>query len=273
MKKLKTVNLITLTTDFGLQDPFVGQIKGAILRRNINAKIVDLTHAIEPHNILGGAVTIRSSYHSFPKGSVHMVVVDPGVGSQRNIIALMADDHIFIAPDNGALTFLMRDRKIQAVHRIENQSLFPDEISATFHGRDIMAPIAAALAEGMPLSEVGPEIDIKKCVQLDIPQTQLDEHGITGRVIYIDRFGNIRTTINSFTLAQYQPSSFAGIFIGTHTINAISSTYSDTTTGELLALIDSAGHLEIAVNRGNAAKLTGCKIGDPVNVMMERETN
>ncbi len=268
---MKTVNLITLTTDFGLQDPFVGQIKGAILRRNIKAQIVDLTHAIEPHNILAGAVTIRSSYHFFPKGSTHMIVVDPGVGSQRKIIALKADDHIFIAPDNGSLTFMIRDRKIQAVHRIENQSLFPNEISATFHGRDIMAPIAAALARGLPLREVGPKISVEECVQLDIPTTHFDENGITGRVIYIDRFGNIGTTINSFTLAQYQPSSFAGIFIGAHNINAISATYSDTEAGELLALIDSAGNLEIAVNRGNAAKLTGCKIGDPVSVVMEQE--
>ena len=194
---MNTVNLITLTTDFGLQDPFVGQMKGAILRRNLQAKIVDLTHAIEPHNIMAGAVTIRSSYHSFPKGTVHVVVVDPGVGSQRKIIAMMADDHIFIAPDNGALTFLMRDRKVQAVHRIENSSLFPNEISATFHGRDIMAPVAAALADGMLLKEVGPEIELSECVQLDIPTTQFDENGITGRVIYIDRFGIFTHSIPS----------------------------------------------------------------------------
>ena len=268
---METVNLITLTTDFGLQDPFVGQLKGAILRRNFQARIIDLTHSIQPHNILAGAVTIRASYHSFPKGSIHMVVIDPGVGSQRQIIALQADEHLFIAPDNGSLTFLMRDREVQAVHRVGNRSLFPDEISATFHGRDIMAPVAAALANGMPLDEVGPKIDLGNCIQLDIPVTHYDENGITGRVIYIDRFGNIRTTITSFTLAQYQPSSFAGIFIGQHKINAISTTYSDTSPGELLALIDSAGHLEVAVNRGNAAELTSCKIGDPVTVAMEQE--
>ena len=131
--------------------------------------------------------------------------------------------------------------------------------------------VAAALAGGMPVEEVGPKTSVEKCVQLDIPATQLDENGITGRVIYVDRFGNIRTTITSFSLAQYQPSSFSGIFIGKHRINAISSTYSDVATGELLALIDSAGHLEIAVNRGNAAQITGCRIGDPVTVMMDKE--
>lgn len=268
---MKFANLITLTTDFGLQDPFVGQIKGAILRRNINTRIIDLTHAIAAHDILGGAVTIRSSYHYFPKGSVHMIIVDPEVGTQRMIIAMMADDHIFIAPDNGSLTLIMRDKKVQAVHRVSNRALFPSEVSATFHGRDIMAPVAAALASGMTLDQVGPQIDIKDCVQLDIPKTHVDENGITGRVIGVDRFGNIRTTINSSHISRYQPGSFAGIFIGSHQINAISSTYADTAAGELLALIDSAGHLELAMNRGNAAEKTGCKIGDPVTIVMNQE--
>lgn len=271
MKTHPAVNLITLTTDFGLQDPFVGQMKGAILRKNSRAMIVDLTHAIEPHNVLAGAVTIRASYHSFPRGSVHLIVIDPGVGSQRKILALRADDHMFIAPDNGLLTLMFRDRKVQDLHRVENRSLFPNEISATFHGRDIMAPVAAALARGMELNEVGPKITVDKCVQLDIPPTQADENGITGRIIYIDRFGNMRTTITSANLAQYQPSSFAGIFIGKHKINAISSTYSDVPPGELVALIDSAGHLELAVNRGSARDVTGGRIGDPVIVTMEQE--
>lgn len=268
---MKQTNLITLTTDFGYADPFAGQIKGAILRRNSSARIIDLTHGIEPHNILGGAVTIRASYHYFPHGTVHMVVVDPGVGTQRKIITMKADDHVFIAPDNGALTLIMRDKNIQAVHRVANRSLFPSEVSATFHGRDIMAPVAAALAGGMTLDQVGPAITMQECVQLDIPRTQLDENGITGRVISIDRFGNIRTTITSANISSYQPASFAGIFIGSHQINAISATYGDRPAGALLALIDSAGHLEIAVNRGNAAALTGCRIGDPVSVLMDRE--
>ena len=268
---MKFPNLITLTTDFGLEDAYVGQIKGAIYRRNIHARIIDLTHAVEAHDIMTAAVTIRSSYHYFPKTCVHMVVVDPGVGSQRKIIALKADDHLFIAPDNGALTFILRDKKIQALHRVSNRSLFPDEVSATFHGRDIMAPVAAALADGLDITNVGPAIKDDECVQLDIQKTQLDEHGITGRVIHIDRFGNIQTSITSGNISIYQPSSFAGIFIRSNKINAISSTYSDTEEGELLAVIDSAGHLEIAMNRGNASEKIECKIGDPVTIVMDRE--
>jgi len=268
---VKFPNLITLTTDFGLQDAYVGQIKGAIYRRNVHARIIDLTHAIQAHDIMTAAVIVRSSYHYFPQNSVHMIVVDPGVGSQRKIIALRADNHIFVAPDNGALTFIIRDKEIQALHRVSNKSLFPDEISATFHGRDIMAPIAAALAEGLEFSNVGPAIEIEKCVQLDIQKTQLDEHGITGRVIHIDRFGNIQTSITSANISIYQPSSFAGIFIRSNKINAISSTYSDIAEGELLAVIDSAGHMEIAMNRGNAAEKIECKIGDPVTIVMANE--
>lgn len=265
-------NLITLTTDFGLQDAYVGQIKGAILRRNIHARIIDLTHALDAHDLLTAAVTIRSSYHYFPKKSVHMVVVDPGVGSQRKILAMMADDHLFLAPDNGILTFLIRDsKKIQAVHRVANRSLFPNEISATFHGRDIMAPVAAALAGGMEITEVGPEITILDCVELDIPKTQLDDHGITGTVIHIDRFGNIQTSITSGNLSHYQPSSFTGITLCTHKVDAIATTYSDVKEGELVGVIDSSGHLEIAVNKGSAAEKIQCVIGDPVTVKMERQ--
>ncbi|MDW7773054.1 MAG: SAM-dependent chlorinase/fluorinase [Desulfobulbaceae bacterium] len=264
-------NLITLTTDFGLQDAYVGEIKGAILRRNLNVTIIDLTHAIDVHDIRTAAMTIRSSYHYFPTGTVHMIVVDPGVGSQRNILAMLADDHIFIAPDNGTLTFLIRDRKIRSLHRVANSSLFPDEISATFHGRDIMAPIAAALAGGLNIAEVGPPISIEECVQLKVPKNELDERGITGSVIHIDRFGNIKTTITSGDLGLYQPTEFAGIVLCSHVIDTLSSTYSDAAEGELVAVVDSSGHLEIAVNRGSAAKKIGCAIGDPVTVAMARE--
>jgi len=267
---MRSPNLITLITDFGLQDAYVGQIKGSILRRNINARIIDLTHALDAHDILSAAVMIRSSYHYFPKESVHMIVVDPGVGSQRKILTMMADDHLFIAPDNGILTLLLRDKKIQALYRVQNRYLFPDEISATFHGRDIMAPVAAALAEGMKLSEVGPAIAVGDCVQLAIPETILEEHSITGRVIHIDRFGNVQTSITSGDLSLYRPSSFAGITLRSHTINAISTTYSDSRAGESVAVIDSSGHLEIAVNRGSAAEKMGCCIGDPVTVTMEK---
>jgi len=264
-------NIITLTTDFGLQDPYVGQMKGAILKRNITARIVDLTHAISPHDILDAAVTIRTSYRYFPSGTIHLIVVDPGVGSQRSILAATGENHLFIAPDNGLLTLLAMDNKLEAVHRVENSSLFPSEVSGTFHGRDIMAPVAAALASGLPLDKVGPETTFTECVQLEIPEPSIDEQGITGQVMHFDHFGNLKTTITSRHFSQFQPSSFSGINIGNQSIDALSSTYAEQAAGELVALMDSSGYLEIAVNRGNAAKMTGCTIGDPVTVQLKKE--
>ena len=261
-------NLITLTTDFGLADPYVGQIKGVILQRNISARIIDLTHAVEPHDIPAAAMAIHASYPFFPPGTVHMVVVDPGVGSGRMILAAVAGDHLFVAPDNGVLTLILRDGKIQALHRVDNRSLFPADISPTFHGRDIMAPVAALLAGGMALERVGPPVPADRCVLLDIPEARRDGGGISGQVIGVDRFGNIRTSITAADLGDRRPDAVAGVVVGTDRIDAVVATYSDRPAGELLALIDSTGHLEIAVNRGNAARLTGCRIGDPVRVTL-----
>ncbi|NOQ46396.1 MAG: hypothetical protein GQ559_06960 [Desulfobulbaceae bacterium] len=262
-------SLITLTTDFGLQDPYVGQMKGAILKRNITTRIVDLTHAIPPHDILTAAVTIRTSYRYFPKGAIHLIVVDPGVGSRRSILAAAGDHHLFIAPDNGVLSMLAADNKLDTVHRVENSSLFPLEVSGTFHGRDIMAPVAAALASGLPLNKVGQATKYDDCVKLNLPLPVISDRSIEGRVLHIDHFGNIRTTITSKSLSRFQPSSFSGIEIGSHRIHAISSTYSECPQGKLVAVIDSSGYLEIAVNKGNAADVTGCGIGNPIVVRME----
>jgi len=262
-------NIITLTTDFGLQDPYVGQVKGAILKNNISVRIIDICHSIPAHDTLSAAVAIRTSYNYFPNGSIHLVIVDPGVGSQRRILAAASEHHLFIVPDNGILSLLFKDNRIQTVHRVENASLFPSEISSTFHARDIMAPVAAALAGGMPLDKVGPTADISSCVHLDLPEPVITDRKIEGQALHIDRFGNIRTNITSANLSRFQPSSFSGVRIKGHQVNSISSTYTDSPSGGLVAVVDSAGYLEIAVNRGDAAQLTKCRIGDPLIVLME----
>jgi S-adenosylmethionine hydrolase len=268
---MSTTNLITLTTDFGLEDPYVGQMKGAILKRNNFARIIDLTHAIAPHDILQGAVVIRTSYRYFPDATIHLVVVDPEVGTQRGILAARADKHIFIAPDNGLLTLLGMDNRIEVIRRVENQSLFPTEISSTFHGRDIMAPVAAALAGGLSLEEVGPEILFADCVQLDIPEPVVEKDVIRGHMLHSDRFGNIRTTITTRHLSAFQPSNFAGITIGDLHIGSISSTYGECSAGEPVAVIDSSGYLEIAINRGNAALELACQPGEEIVVHYQPE--
>jgi len=263
---MNTANLITLTTDFGLDDPYVGQMKGAILKHNSSARIIDLTHAIAPHDILQGAVTIRTSYRYFPEGTIHLVIVDPEVGTQRSILAARAEGHIIVAPDNGLLTLLAMDNRIDLIHRVENQSLLPTTISSTFHGRDIMAPVAAALAGGLPLNEVGPKTLFDECIRLDIPNPTVEEDTIRGHMLHSDRFGNIRTTITSRHLSTFQPSAFSGITVGDQTIDSISTTYADTRPGEPVAVIDSSGYLEIAINRGNAAMELACQPGEEILV-------
>lgn len=266
---MQFANIVTLTTDFGLEDPYVGQVKGAILKYNISAHIIDICHSIPPHDILTAAVMIRTSYNYFPKGSIHLIIVDPGVGSQRRIVAATGGKHLFIAPDNGVLSLLFKDNMIETVHRVENASLFPSDISSTFHGRDIMAPVAAAIAGGMVLDKVGPVVNINDCTQLNLPEPNITETGIEGQVLHIDHFGNIRTNITSADLSKFQPASFSGIKIKGYTINNISNTYSDSPPGSLVAVIDSGGYLEIAVNRGNAARQIECSTGTPLVVLME----
>ncbi len=162
--------IISLITDFGLIDPYVGQMKGTILRRNPRAQLVDLSHAIPRQDITGAAIVLHSSYAFFPPGTVHLVVVDPGVGSQRRILAAAGDEQIFVAPDNGILSLLLRDQIISRVYCVEQRELFADTVSPTFHGRDIMGPVAAALAGGLvELAAVGSEVSPDSCVCLDLP--------------------------------------------------------------------------------------------------------
>ena len=146
--------IFTLTTDFGLLDPYAGQLKGALLKGFPSATIIDLTHAIPAWDVVTAAVTIRTSYAFFPAGTIHLIVVDPGVGSQRSILVAAGDNHYFIAPDNGILSLLVLDHKIETIHRVEHPDFFGAAVSPTFHGRDIIAPVAAALAQGTGLAHL-----------------------------------------------------------------------------------------------------------------------
>ena len=258
--------IISLSTDFGLNDPYVGQMKGAILRHNPAARLVDLSHAIPPQDILGAALVLHSSYAFFPAGTVHLVVVDPGVGSQRRILAAEAKEHYFVAPDNGIFSLLLQDQVIKRAHLVAEKRFFAQSVSPTFHGRDIMGPVAAALAGGLPVSAVGPEALVSSCICLDLPPAHVNKQHITGQVLQIDHFGNIRTTICQTHLAQFTDPQQCQVLMNRKQINGIHSTYTDAEPEELVALIDSAGYLEIAVNTGNAAEYLQCRIGDAVQV-------
>ncbi|WP_446009977.1 SAM hydrolase/SAM-dependent halogenase family protein [Candidatus Electrothrix sp.] len=263
---VRASGLISLTTDFGLHDPYVGQMKGAILQRHPVAQLVDLSHAIPRQDILGAALVLHSSYAFFPAGTVHLVVVDPGVGSQRRILAAEAQGHYFVAPDNGTFSLLLRDQLVQRVYLVEERGLFAETVSTTFHGRDIMGPIAAALASGMPISTVGPEVLPASCVCLEIPVAQVAGQKIMGQILQIDHFGNIRTTIRQTDLRGFVDPQQCQVMLSGQQIKGIHTTYAEAGPGDLVALIDSAGYLEIAVNMGNAAEHLQCGTGDAVEV-------
>lgn len=257
--------IITLTTDFGLQDPYAGQLKGALLSGCPSATIIDITHAIPPWDVVTAAFIIRTSYVFFPFGSIHLVVVDPGVGGQRSILVAEGDGHFFIVPDNGILSLLVADHKIETVHRVEHPGFFSASVSPTFHGRDIMAPVAAALAKGRALHDFGAALSLETIRLIIVPSTVQESKRMHGQVQRIDHFGNIRTTLR-VGRGCLETTSFQSLEISGRSIATLARTYSDVAPGALLALSDSSGYLEIAANQASAAEILGCVPGDEITV-------
>ncbi|MCL2458156.1 MAG: SAM-dependent chlorinase/fluorinase [Desulfobulbus sp.] len=260
---------IALTTDFGLQAAYVGQLKGAVLSGCPTATIVDLTNAIPPWNVVAAAATIRTSYHFFPSGTIHLIVVDPGVGSERAILVAAGGGYFFIAPDNGCLSLLVADQILTSIHRVEHPARFAPAISATFHGRDLMAPVAAALARTGDLGQFGPAIAPESIRMTPVPAVVRIDDCLHAHVLRIDHFGNIQTTIRVDS-GQFDPTLFGFAEIDSWRINRFVQTYHKAPVGELLALVDSVGYLEIAANQASAAALIGCQPGDPVTVHLVR---
>ena len=259
--------IITLTTDFGMSDAYVGVMKGAILGINPNVQIVDLTHAVPPQDIHEAAFLIHSAYHYFPEGTIHTVVVDPGVGSDRRAIVYQTDRAFFVCPDNGILTYLLQEiensgKPSTRVVAIQNRDYFLPEVSNTFHGRDIFAPVAAHLSLGVPLADIGPPV--QDLVQLSIPTPRVSEGTVIGQIAKIDKFGNAITNIPESALvggtAPYE------ITVGNTRLTRINRAYAESEIGEPLAIIGSFGALEIAVNGGSAERHLGLKRGDAVVV-------
>lgn len=256
--------LITLTTDFGLNDPYVGQLKGTLLSCCPTATIIDLSHAVPAWDLLAAAIVIHSSYAYFPPATVHLIVVDPGVGSSRNIVAAQGEGHFFVCPDNGILSLLLAEDKIEAACIINYPTMGAGAVSPTFHGRDIMAPVAATLAQGRAISELGDE-RAPECLQrLPSWQPQRIDQGWQGRVLGIDHFGNLRTSIRAQDLPEQ--GGFIALEINGQCLERLVTTYSEIPDGAPAVLIDSCGFLEIAANQGSAAQLVGGATGDLVTV-------
>ena len=266
------MSVITLLTDFGTDDEYAGLMKGVILSINPSAVIVDITHQIDSQDIIQAAFTIHSSYRFFPDGTVHLVVVDPGVGTGRALIALEMGRQFFIAPDNGVLTLLLNAADITAIIGVTNSQYFLTSVSHTFHGRDKIAPVGAHVSRGVELKALGSEIDLADVVRLDELYARILENGeLLGKIISIDHFGNLITNIDSNRLASMgknDPAKTIHVKIGRYTINGLSATYDSVEENSPLALIGSRGYLEVAVNRGCASRYFNAKKGDPVRLFV-----
>jgi len=272
--------VITLTTDFGTGDAYVASMKGVILGLNPKAVIVDICHTIEPQNVLQAAFIFGTAYQYFPKGTIHLAVVDPGVGSQRKALILKTPAAIFVAPDNGLLSYVIDEydktpakparnlpampqqrklpRGLEAVN-ITNAEYWRHPVSTTFHGRDILAPVAAHLSLGVPLRKFGDSLDQVQAFTIPRPYNDL-RGNLTGCVLHVDGFGNLITNVRSSDL----PAGKVTVAVGKHRINGISRFYAE--SKGLAAIIGSSDYLEISLKDGNAAEFLGAKVGHEVRV-------
>ena len=271
--------MITLLTDFGTRDSYVAEMKAVILRLDPRATIVDITHEVAPQAVAEGAVALGRALRIFAADTVHVGVVDPGVGTDRRAILMVTPDGRFLAPDNGLLTYALREAPeyeeaiagaefLQtaampvpagcAAYRLSNEALWRKPVSDTFHGRDVFAPVAAHLSLGLPPQDVGEPIGSLTCLSIPHPRRRGDE--IAGHVVHVDRFGNLVTTIDGAAVAERDVE----VVVGGSRIRGISRSYAE--GGELLAIIGSAGCLEIAARNGSAAQALGAGVGEPVVV-------
>lgn len=265
--------VITLTTDFGHKDAYVGALKGVILGINPQATLVDLSHEIAPQAVEEAAYVLWTSYPYFPPGTVHVVVVDPGVGSARRPIVIQTERAFFVGPDNGVFSWVLTTErsasaesvaKPRVVH-LTNLRYWRPRVSATFHGRDIFSPVAAHLSLGVPIGELGEAIEDP----VILPLIQPEQHGdrVVGRVVHVDHFGNVITNLGPEHLPTGQDLV---IEVAGHRIEGLSPTYAAARPGELVALWGSDGLLEIAVREGSAGTLLGIRVGDQVVVQAVR---
>jgi len=249
------MRLITLTTDFGCLNHYTGVMKGVILSRAPEARIVDLCHTIRAHDVRQAALMIAANYRYFPTGSIHVLVVDPGVGGSRRILLLNAAGHYFLAPDNGLLSLVVQDAHGIRVFETKRPDLYLQPLSRTFHGRDIFAPLAAHLAQDNHIDGLGPELDPARLTRLDLPRPTIDRRRkqIAGLVIDIDHFGNIITNITSDTINEFtdNPENVV-VTLGGRSLRHLAASYDGVSVGLPLLIINSASYLEIAVNQGRA---------------------
>ncbi|NEO82960.1 MAG: SAM-dependent chlorinase/fluorinase [Spirulina sp. SIO3F2] len=265
---MNKLHVITLLTDFGYQDVYVGTMKGILAQIAPHATPIDLTHQISPQDLWAAQFNLGNAYHYFPTNTIHLVVVDPGVGTSRRAIALHTNAGYFVAPDNGVLTpVLQQETLYQAVTLDRSDYWLTPKPSTTFHGQDIFAPIAAHLANGVTMTQLGSPIPVESLVQLPLPRPQVTSEKIVGTVQYIDHFGNCITNI----AAEQLTGQAWAIQLDDQTVS-IGQTYGDRAPGAMVALIGSHGWLEIALNRGNAQAQLQWRVGKLVTIVKTATT-
>jgi len=257
--------LITLTTDFGHSDPFVGIMKGVIAGIDPEARVIDVSHGVPPQDVMAAAMMLRHSVSYFPPGTIHVAVVDPNVGGERRPLLIESEGSFFVGPDNGILSLALEEKRPTRIIHLSNPRYHLQPTSATFHGRDIFAPVAANLSLGINPAAFGETVET--FVRLMVPQVVTMESRIAGQILYIDKFGNLFTNIRDRDLKGL-PGEKLAISLGEVTIGGLAPTYTAATGGGLVAVINSWGLLEIAAYKDSAEKRTGAKIGDKVQVVL-----
>jgi len=260
-----TTPIVTLTTDFGLSDHFVGVMKGVILGICPRAQVVDISHGVKPFEISEGAYLVAQAYRYFPKKTVHVAVVDPGVGTSRRPILVEAAGQYFVAPDNGVLSLVYSQEKSK-VRLIADEQYFLKPVSRTFHGRDVFSPVAAHLAAGVPPSKMGKPIEDYLRPTFEKPQ-RAGKRTWVGRILKIDRFGNIVTNFHVNEFPGLDGKDFS-LSIGPVQIGVLAHHYAECGPGELFLICGSTGYLEVSVSQGSAAKTIGCETGAPAELMI-----
>jgi len=254
-------SIITLTTDFGTSDSYVAAMKGAILKRNPEVSIIDLSHDIPQGDILEGAYFLASTIPYFPADTIHVAVIDPGVGTDRNAVITQIAGQTVVHPDNGLLTLLTEEFEVEQANVIANAKFMHRHISPTFHGRDIFAPTAATLAAGTPPEEAGPPVDTLETISLPIPV--MEKNKLVGSVVHIDRFGNAITNIRASQMESYTRPV---IHVSSNSFDVIHTTYGEVAKGKPLVLVGSTNRIEISVNKGHAADRLSIFVGEKIFV-------
>jgi S-adenosylmethionine hydrolase len=257
-------SIITLTTDFGVSSPYVAQMKGVILSSYRDVELIELTHGIAPQNIREGAVVLADVTPRFPPGTIHVAVVDPGVGTARRIVYAEIGEQRYVAPDNGLLSLLTASQPPREAIVVENAEFWLPNHSQTFHGRDIMAPVAAHLASGLKPQRLGKPAG--SLLALDWPEPTISSHGVAGEVLYIDSFGNLVANISHEGVTRIGEPAALVVDCGGQRVRGIVSTYGAALEGEIIALFDSQGRLEVAKVGGNAAQELQVGVGQRVAV-------